>query len=67
VQLWLEGEDAFIDIRLAEVKMVHQHLVTVEVIVVSPNDRRRLKRFVDVLATLPIEESTLINHLLIRA
>jgi hypothetical protein len=25
VQLWLEGEEAFIDIRLVEVKRVHTH------------------------------------------
>ncbi len=67
VQLWLEDEEAFIDIRLAKVKMVHQHWITVDVIVMSPNDRIRLKRFIDVLATPPIEEPALISQLLIRA
>lgn len=67
VQLWLEGEEAFIDIRLAEVKRVHKHWITVEVIVVSPNDRMRLKRFIDALAAMHIEEPTIISHLLIRA
>jgi hypothetical protein len=67
VQLWLEGEEVFIDIRLAEVKRVHTHWITVEVIVVSPNDRMRLKRFIDTLAALHIEEPARINHLLIRA
>ena len=67
VQLWLEGEEAFIDIRLAEVKRVHKHWITVEVIVVSPNDRMRLKRFIDVPAAMQIEKPALINHLLIRA
>lgn len=67
VQLWLEGEEAFIDIRLAEVKRVHTHWITVEVIVVSPNDRMRLKRFIDALAAMHIEEPALISHLLIRA
>jgi len=67
VQLWLEGEEAFIDIRLAEVKRVHTHWITVEVIVVSPNDRMRLKRFIDTLAATHIEEPALIDHLLIRA
>jgi hypothetical protein len=27
VQLWLEGEEAFIDIRLAEVRRVHGHWI----------------------------------------
>jgi hypothetical protein len=67
VQLWLEGEEAFIDIRLAEVKRVHKHWITVEVIVVSPNDRMRLKRFIDAPADKHIEKPTLIDHLLIRA
>ena len=66
VQLWLEGEEAFIDIRLAEVKKVHTHWITVEVIVVSPIDRIRLKRFVDALAATHLEEPALIRHLLIR-
>jgi len=67
VQLWLEGEEAFIDIRLAEVKRVHTHWITVEVIVMSPNDRMRLKQFIDTLAAMHIEKPTLISHLLIRA
>ena len=67
VQLWLEGEEAFIDIRLAEVRKVHEHWIAVEVILMSPNDRMRLKRFIDVPAAIPIEEPALINHLLIRA
>jgi len=67
VQLWLEGEEAFIDIRLAEVRKVHDHWIAVEVILMSPNDRMRLKRFIDVPAAIPIEEPALINHLLIRA
>jgi hypothetical protein len=62
VQLWLEGEEAFIDIRLAVVTRVHQNWITVEVIRVSPNDRMRLKRF-----TMSIEEPAHIDHLLIRA
>jgi hypothetical protein len=67
VQLWLEDEEAFIDIRLAEVTRVHTHWITVDVIVVSPNDRMRLKRFIDALAAPPIEEPALISQLLIRA
>ena len=67
VQLWLEGEEAFIDIRLAEVRMIHKHWIAVEVIQVSPNDRIRLKRFINVPAAVHIEEPALIDHLLIRA
>ena len=67
VQLWLEGEEAFIDIRLAEVRRIHGHWIAAEVIQLSPNDRMRLKRFVDVPAAVQIEEPAFINHLLIRA
>ena len=62
VQLWLEGEEAFLDIRLGVVTKVHQHWITVEVIRVSPNDRMKLKRF-----TLSLEEPAHLDHLLIRA
>jgi hypothetical protein len=67
VQLWLEGEEAFIDIRLAEVRRVHGHWIAVEVIQVSPNDRMRLKRFIDAPAAMHTKEPALIDHLLIRA
>ena len=67
VQLWLEGEEAFIDIRLAEVRRVHEHWIAVEVIQVSPNDRMRLKQFIDTPAVIHIEEPARIDHLLIRA
>ena len=67
VQLWLEGKEAFIDIRLAEVKRVHKHWIAVKVIRVSPNDRMRLKRFIDAPAPMHIEEPALLDHLLIRA
>ena len=67
VQLWLEGEEAFIDIRLAQVRRVHQHWIGVEVIQVSPDDRMRLTRFLDAPAALHIEQPALIDHLLIRA
>jgi hypothetical protein len=67
VQLWLEGEEAFVDIRLAEVRKVREHWITVEVIQVSPNDRMRLKRFINAPAGIHIKEAALLNHLLIRA
>ena len=67
VHLWLESEEAFIDIRLAEVRRVYGHWIAVEVIQVSPNDRMRLKRFIDAPAAMHIKEPALIDHLLIRA
>ena len=67
VQLWLEGEEAFIDIRLAEVRSVHAHWIAVEMIQVSPDDRKRLKRFIDAPAAMRIEKPVLLDHLLIRA
>jgi len=67
VQLWLEGEETFIDIRLAEVRKIQGHWIAAEVIQVSPNDRMRLRRFIDVPTAVQIEEPALIDHLLIRA
>jgi hypothetical protein len=67
VQLWLEGEEAFIDIRLGIVTRIHKHWISVEVIRVSSDDRMRLKRFLDTPAAMHIEEHALTDHLLIRA
>ena len=62
VKLWLEREEAFIDIQLGIGTRVHKHWITVEVIRLSPNDRIKLKRF-----AMPIEETAHIDRLLIRA
>ena len=67
VQLWLEGEEAFIDILLAVVSKVHTPWITVSVIRVSPTDRLRLKRFIQTPTTKHIGTPARINHLLIRA
>jgi hypothetical protein len=67
VQLWLEGEEAFIDIRLGEVRGVHEHWIAVDVIRVNPNDRVRLERFIAAPAAKHIETPARIDHLLIRA
>ena len=68
VQLWLEGEEAFIDIRLAVVSAIHTPWIKVGVLRMSPNDRMRLKRFIHTSAAMHIEEPALIDHhLLIRA
>jgi hypothetical protein len=65
VQLWLEGEEAFIDIRLAVVSAIHTPWITVGVLRMSPNDRMRLKRFIHTSAAMHIEEPALIDHLLL--
>lgn len=67
VQLWLEGEEAFIDIRLAVVSGIHTPWITLGVIRVSPNDRMRLKQFIQAPTATSIGEPSLIDHLLIRA
>ena len=67
IQLWLEGEEAFIDIRLAQVRRVHKHWIGVEVIQVSSDDRMRLTRFLDAPAPMHSVEPALTDHLLIRA
>ena len=67
VQLWLEGEEALIDISLAVVSKVHTPWITVGVIRVSPTDRLRLKRFIQTPAAMHIRKPVHIDHLLIRA
>ena len=67
VQLWLEGEDSFVDIRLAEVRQVRDHWIGLEVIQVSQNDRMKLKRFIDTPTPMRTDEPAFIDHLLVRA
>ena len=67
VRLWLEGEEPFIDIQLAQVRRVHKHWIVVDVIQVSLDDRMRLERFLDAPAAMHIEEPALLDHLFIRA
>ena len=67
IQLWLEGEEAFIDIRLAVVSRIQTPWITVGVIRVSSDDRMRLQRFVHTPSAMQIEEPALIDHLVIRA
>ena len=67
VQLWLEGEGAFISIWLAAVRRVHEHWIAVDMIQVSPNDRMKLERFIDTPEARHIDEFALIDHLLIQA
>lgn len=67
VQLWLEGEETFLDIRLAEVRKIQEHWVAVEVIQLSHNDRDRLKQWINVPGLIPLQETVRMNHLFIRA
>lgn len=67
VQLWLEGEEDFIDISLAVVSKVETPWITVGVIRVSPTDRLRLKRFIQARAAIHIGKSAHIDQFLIRA
>ena len=67
IQLWLEGEENFIDIPLAVVSKVHTPWITVGVIRVSPTDRLRLKRFIQAHAAMHIGKAVHLDHLLIRA
>jgi hypothetical protein len=67
VQLWLEGEEDFVDISLAVVSKVHTPWITVGVIRVSPTDRLRLKRFIQTCAAMHIGKSANIDQFLIRA
>ena len=56
VQLWLEGEESFVDIRLAEVRHVRDHWIGLEVIQVSQHDRMKLKRLHSVTSYPPGRE-----------
>jgi hypothetical protein len=67
VQLWVDGEETFLDIRLAEVRKVHEHWIKLEMIQMNPNDRMRLKRLINAPTGTHIGSAALINHLLIRA
>ena len=67
VRLWLEGEGTYIDIRLAEVRRVHKHWISVDAIQVSGHDRMRLQRCVAARTIMQQERSPLIHRLLIRA
>ena len=67
VQLWLEGEESFVDIRLAEVRHLRDHWIGLEVIQVSQHDRMKLKRFIETPAAMRTEEPAFLHHLLVRA
>ena len=67
VQLWLEGEEDFVDIPLAVVSKVHTPWITVGVIRVGSTDRSRLKQFIQTRPAMHIGKSVHIDQLLIRA
>jgi hypothetical protein len=67
VQLWLEGEEDFIDIPLAVVSKVDTPWITVGVIRVSQTDRLRLKRFIHARPAMRSGKAAHLDDLLIRA
>ena len=67
VQLWLEGEEDFIDIPLAVVSKVDTPWITVGVIRVSQTDRLRLKRFIHARPAMHSGKAAHLDDLLIRA
>ena len=67
VQLWLESEESFVDIRLAEVRQIRDHWIGLEVILMRPNDRMKLKRLIGTLTDMHTGEPAFIDHLLVRA
>jgi hypothetical protein len=67
VQMWLEGDEDFVDIPLAVVNKVAPPWIILGVIQVSPNERLRLKRFIQTHIALHIGMSAHIDQILIRA
>ena len=67
VRLWLEGEDNSLNIALAEVRRVSHQWITVEIIHVGPQERSRLKRFVESRMPGHVEAVVPLDHLVIRA
>jgi hypothetical protein len=67
VRLWLDDENASINIGLAEVRRVQDHWITVEVIQVNQQERSRLRRYVESRRAVPTENPAFIDHLHIRA
>jgi len=67
IQMWLEGDEDFVDIPLAVVNKVAPPWIMVGVIRVSPNERLRLKRFIQTHIAVHIGKSAHIDQILIRA
>ena len=67
VRLWLGDESMSIHIGLAEVRRVQDHWITVEVIQVTPQDRSRLRRYVESCGAATGEKPVFIDQLHIRA
>ncbi len=67
VRLWLESEGACIEIPLAEVTKIHNHWMTVDVIQLNAQDRKRLERFVGSRAAMYREQPAQLNRILVRA
>ncbi|WP_455370676.1 hypothetical protein [Petrachloros mirabilis] len=67
VRLWLEDEEPFIDIRLAEISKINKNWVVVEMISVNQRDRIRLKRLSDSIENDYKDHPAIDNYLFIRA
>lgn len=67
VRLWLEDEEPFIDIPLAEISKVNKHWVVVEMISMNQKDRQRLQRLSDSIQGGFKENPSVDNYLFIRA
>lgn len=67
VRLWLEDEEPFIDIPLAEISKVNKHWVVVEMISMNQKDRQRLQRLSDSIEGPYRENASVDNYLFIRA
>ena len=67
IQMWLEGDEDFVDIPLAVVNKVAPPWIMVGVIRVSPNERLRLKRFIQTHIAGHSGKSAHIDQILIRA
>lgn len=48
LRLWLPEESACIFVELAEVQWVRHHWINVDVLILSPEDQARLRRFISV-------------------
>lgn len=68
VRLWLPNETQALNVTLAEVRWVKENWLAVEAILMSPQERIKLTRFI--LATrspLPDQPTAQSDHLLVRA
>lgn len=67
LRLWFPEENAYSVIELAEVQWVRDEWIKIELLLVSPTDRARLRQFA-ISAETPLPASTRMDeHIMIRA